>query len=190
MRRRGVRYLFLGSVLIAAIASALLFAPGFVRAEPERPSDTLTIIDLDGSKVTISQEELRKMPQETEWRCICVGQKSGYIGIFDYTGVRLSAILEKAAAAMGASEYRRENMYVVFRGTDGYQVVASWTELTLAETGRRALVALCVDSKPLQDAEGHFRMIFPADKYVGRSVKCLDQIEIRCAEGCVDFGKH
>jgi DMSO/TMAO reductase YedYZ molybdopterin-dependent catalytic subunit len=180
----------LGITLAAASAVALFFAPGFVTAAPEHPSDTLTIIDLDGSKITFSADELRKMPQETEFQCICVGQHAGYIGIFDYTGVRLHDILEKAVAAMGASGYRKENMYVVFRGTDGYQVVASWTELTLAETGRRALVALSVDAKPLSKAEGLFRMVFAGDKYVGRNVKCLEQIEILSAEGCVEFGNH
>ncbi len=190
MRGHRLRLLFLGFGLAGLMVPALFLAPGLVKAAPERPSETLTIIDLDGSKIAITLEEMRKMPQETEWRCICVGQKAGYIGIFDYGGVRLSAILEKAAAAMNASEYRKENMYVVFRGTDGYQVIASWTELTLAETGRRALVALYADAKALSESEGRFRIIFPSDKYVGRSVKCLEEIEIRCAEGCVDFGSH
>ncbi|HNR31615.1 MAG TPA: molybdopterin-dependent oxidoreductase [Candidatus Hydrogenedentes bacterium] len=190
MIRHGFRFSVSAIVLTAATVAALLFAPGFVGAGPERPSDALTIIDLDGSKITISYDEISKMPQVTELQCICVGQHAGYIGIFDYSGVRLANILEKATAAMNASGYRKENMYAVFRGTDGYQVIASWTELTLAETGRRALVALHADAKALPNTEGRFRIVFPADKYVGRNVKCLEQIEIRCAEGCVDFESH
>ena len=51
--------------------------------------------------------------------------------------------------------------------------------------GSRAIIMLDKDGEPLADNEGKFRVLFPGDKYVCRSVKCLDTIEIRCAEGFV-----
>lgn len=165
---------------------------GIIMATPQnqKVSETLTIVDLDGTKISFSFEDLRKMPQEMEEECICVGKSAGFIGIFDYTGVRLRDLLAKAKAAQGASEYKQENMYLVFRGTDGYQVIASWTELAQPGDGQRALVVLDKGLEPLPPSEGKFRLSLPGDKYVGRSVKCLDTIEIRLAEGFVDLKKH
>jgi len=70
------------------VVSGLLLG-GMIVAAPQKVSDTLTIVDLDGAKISFSFEDLRKMPQEIEEECICVGESVGFIGIFDYTGVRL-----------------------------------------------------------------------------------------------------
>ena len=180
------------SICLASAAVAVfagLFALNATAQGPNRSSEVLTLVDLDGTKVQMSFDDLRKLPQEMEEECICVGHSSGFIGIFDYSGVRLSEILEKAKAAKGASEYRQENMYIVFKGTDGYQTIASWTELTQTAEGRRVLIAIDKDAAPLPPLEGKFRVVLPSDKWVGRSVKCLETIEIRCADGVVDKKK-
>jgi DMSO/TMAO reductase YedYZ molybdopterin-dependent catalytic subunit len=174
---------------MAVVVFACLFAAGSAAGGPNRSSESLTLVDLDGSKIQMSLEDLRKLPQEIEEECICVGHSAGFIGIFDYSGVRLSEILEKAKAAKGANEYKQENIYVVFRGTDGYQVIASWTELTQTAEGKRILIALDKDAQPLPPLEGKLRLVLPGDKWVGRSVKCLETIEIRCAEGVVEKKK-
>jgi len=179
----------IGIIAAATVALVGLFVTHAAAGGPTRSSETLTLVDLDGSKVQMSLEDLRKLPQEIEEECICVGHSAGFIGIFDYSGIRLSEILEKAKAAKGASEYKQENIYVVFRGTDGYQVIASWTELTQTSDGKRVLVALDKNAAPLPPSEGKFRLVLPGDKWVGRSVKCLETIEIRCAEGVVDRKK-
>ena len=100
--------------------------------------------------------------------------------------MRLSEILKKAKASVEAGDNKRENLYVVFKGTDGYQIIASWTELTMTSAGKRVLIALEMDSRPLPENEGKMRLVLPGDKWVGRSVKCLETIEIRCAEGYVE----
>ena len=164
---------------------AFLSICGLAFGEPET-SSTLALVDLDGNKTEYSFEDLRAMPQMLEEECISIGRSAGFIGVFEFTGVRLTDFLEKAKAAQEASEYRKENMYVVFKGTDGYQVIASWTELMDLSEGRRAMLALDKGDKPLPPEEGKFRIVFPGDKFVGRSVKCLASIEIRCAEGVVD----
>lgn len=156
---------------------------------PARPSSKIILMDLNGLEVEITLEELRDMPQETEEQCICVGEASGYIGIFDYRGVRLHTVLQYAKAANEASGYRKENMYLVFKGTDGYQVMASWTELHQPPNGKRAILVLEKDGKPLDDAEGGMRLFFPGDKYVGRSVKWLERIEIHCVDGVAEKAK-
>lgn len=169
-------------------AVAIAAGTGLATAQ-EEDSETLTVVDSDGTQYTLSEEEIREMPQVTEEQCICVGKSSGYIGIFDFTGVLLGDMLEKAATTATAKEYIQENSYVVFRGTDGYQVIASWTELMESPEGRRALVAVNKDGVRLPKKEGRFRLILPGDKYVGRSVKCLERIEIHRAEGFEDSPK-
>lgn len=177
MRNKKVtaRWAFMAALVWVSIHS--------LAAIPDRASETLTICDLDGSKLELSVEEVRALPQVTERECICVGESVGFIDIVDYSGVRLMDVLNKAKNGADAGHYRNNNMYVILRGTDGYQVIASWPELEQSDDGRRALVALDKDGKPLPETEGAFRLVFPGDKYVGRSVKCLETIEIHCVPG-------
>ncbi len=165
-----------------------LLAPGAWAEGATRTSETLALVDVDGTKISFSYDDLRRLPQEIEEECICAGHSSGFLGIFDYSGVRLSQILDKAKAANGAGDYKRENLYVLFKGTDGYQVLASWTELTLTSDGLRILIATEKNAQALPPSEGKFRLVLPGDKWVGRSVRCLETIEIHCAEGVVE--KH
>lgn len=178
------------SIRLLTIATLLCVLPTVLApAAPLRKAETLTVVDSDGSEVTLSLTDLRNLPQFREDQCICVGKSSGYIGIFDYSGARLADVLKHAKTTAGAKEYLQENTYVVFKGTDGYQVIASWTEIMESSDGRRALIVLDKDGEPLPEEEGAFRLVLPADKYVGRSVKCLERIEIHRAEGFVDFPK-
>jgi len=170
------------------MALALLFVCGHIEAEkaPAFPSDSLTLIDLDGTKIDLSLDDVRALPRVVEESCICVGEVSGYLGTFQYAGVNLREVLKKAPAAQKAGGYRKENMYLVFKGTDQYQVVASWNEIQNTAAGRQAMVVLEKDGKPLAAEEGALRLYFPGDKFVGRSVKCLDSIEIHCIDGVVE----
>ena len=45
------------------------------------------------------------------------------------------------------------------------------------------MLVLEKDGELLPDTEGFVRLVLLGDKYVGRSVKCLERIEIRCADG-------
>lgn len=166
-------------LLFAAICSTPVFAA------PLRTVETLTLIDIDGTKITFTEQELREMKQITEEKCIWVGESKGFIGIFDCSGALLTEALKYARKTEAAGDYLHENTYVIFRGTDEYQIICSWTELMRNGDGRRAMIMLEKEGEPLADDEGKFRVFFPGDKYVGRSVKCLDTTEFRCAEGFV-----
>jgi DMSO/TMAO reductase YedYZ molybdopterin-dependent catalytic subunit len=172
--------------MIAGVVFCLAAAAAF----GQTVSSSITLIDVDGTKTVFSIEDLRKMPQELEEQCICVGQSSGFIGTFDFGGVRLEQILDKAKATATANDNKRENTYVVFKGTDGYQVIATWTELTMTSEGKRVLLALDKNAEPLPEPEGKIRLILPGDKYVGRSVRNLETIELRVADGYVEKKKE
>ena len=174
--------LWAATIVVAALLASL---PGLA-GTPERPSKAVTIVDLNGNEIRVTADELRAMPQHTEKELIFVGEHRGFIGIFDFSGVRLVDLLEKAEAAQAAGGYKKENMYLVFRGTDGYQVVASWQELMLSADGPRVLAVLEKDGEPLPPEEGEIRLLFPGDKYCGRSVKCLETIEVHVVKGVVE----
>jgi len=176
--------------LMATVAGIALCVSPCSAKEPARPSETLTLVDLDGTQIAFKYDDLRQFPQVTEEDCICVGETSGFIGIYDYRGLRLSEILKKAKAANGASGLVKENLYVVFRGTDGYQVLASWSELHQPPNGPAAMLILEKEGEVLPPNEGFVRLALLGDKYVGRSVKCLERIEIRCAEGVPEQKKE
>ncbi len=186
MLRFAARSLRWGTALAVVLVLFMWVASEAPGKDPERPSDSITIVDVDGSTVKLSMDDMSRMLRAEEKECICVGENVGFIGIFDYEGVRLKNILQKAKAALALSDYKQENLYVVFRGTDGYQVIESWPGLRMTAGGDRAMVAVKKDGKPLPPDEGQFRLFFPADKYVGRSVKCLETIEIRLAPGAED----
>jgi DMSO/TMAO reductase YedYZ molybdopterin-dependent catalytic subunit len=172
------------AAVLCAVSMLFLCAPQQTQGkDPERPSHSLTIVDVGGSTTKLSMEDLREIPQIQEKECICVGEVVGFVGVFDYKGVRVNDLLEKVKAASSISLYAKKNLYLVFKGTDGYQVIASWVELTQTAGGSRAMIATEKDGKPLPPNEGAFRLVFPGDKYVGRSVKCLERIEIHSAPG-------
>ena len=175
-----------GTVLCVGAVLLLCVSQETAAKDPDRPSLSLSIVDVDGSTVDFSAERLGRMSQVEEKECICVGEVVGFIGVFDYKGVRLVDVLEHAKAAARLSRYKQKSLYVVFKGTDGYQVIASWVELMQTAGGGRAMVALEKDGKRLPANEGAFRLVFPADKYVGRSVKCLETIEIHSAAGVMN----
>ena len=152
---------------------------------PERPAETLTIVDLDGSTVTLTVQNLRAMPQVAVKEHICVGEEVGFIGIADYSGVLLTDVLKKAKAAQAPGDYKKRNMYILLKGTDAYQVITTWYDLE-TPGGSRAMIAIDKNGKPLPPAVGKFRNVFPADKYFGRSIMCLDHIEIHVVPGVVE----
>jgi len=172
------------------LASVAMLSGLPAAAAPLTQSESITLVDVDGTEIIFSAEDVAKMPQETEKRSICVGESAGFLGIYDYTGVRLSEILGHAKAAKKSNDNKRENIYAVFIGTDGYQIIASWTELTVTPAGEQILIALEKDGEALSEKEGKYRLILPGDKYVGRSVKCLERIELRVADGYKPKGKR
>lgn len=170
--------------------AALVLLAGMAGGENPAAITTLTLIDVDGTSVSLSLDALRAIPPATEKENIIVGRKEGLIGVFDYEGPTIADLLSKAPAAQAMPEYKKLNTYVVFKGTDGYQTIASWEELTETADGRRALVVLKKDDKALSEEEGFMRTYFPADKYPCRSVKWLSSIEIHLAPGVTERPKY
>ena len=90
----------------------------------------------------------------------------------EYEGVAVVDILRRAGAPLGeALRGPRMTMYVVARGSDGYQVVFALAEFDPAFSNQVILLADRRDGQPLNKREGPLRIIVPEDKRHGRWVR-------------------
>ena len=183
--KRSVTMRWFAAVVVVV---AVLAGSAYAGKPPERPSETLTIMDIDGTETVLTLADLEAMPQTTAKDYPCIGESVGFIGISDFTGVLVTTLLEKAKKIEGSSDYLKRNVYVLFKGTDGYQVMTTWYDLT-TESGRQAMVALKQDGQALAPEIGEFRSVFPAEIRVARSVMCLERIELHVIPGVVEKKK-
>ncbi|HEY2582327.1 MAG TPA: molybdopterin-dependent oxidoreductase, partial [Mucilaginibacter sp.] len=100
-----------------------------------------------------------------------------------YSGVILSAILQKAGVTLG-KDLRGENLtkFVLIEASDGYQVVFALAELDKDFTDRTIILASTVDGKPLLPADGPFRMIVQDEKKPARCIKQVTNIKVQFAK--------
>ena len=169
---------------------ALLSVPCFSEPAIPPPAQSLTILDVDGTSVKLSLDEIRALPTLREKECVLVGRTEGLLGKADYEGPAIAEVLSKAPAAQALPPYIRNNSYVVMKGTDGFQATASWEELTETIDGHHAMIVLTKNGTPLPDAEGSMRTYFPGDKYLCRSVMYLETIEIHVVPGIKERPQH
>lgn len=96
-----------------------------------------------------------------------------------YSGVMLSAILQKAGVTLG-KELRGKNLtkYIVVEASDGYRVVFALAELDKDFTDRAIILADLVDGGPLPPADGPFRIIIQDEKKPARCIKQVTAIKV------------
>lgn len=100
-----------------------------------------------------------------------------------YSGVLLSAILQKAGVTMG-KDLKGENLtkYASVEASDGYQVVFALAELDKDFTDRQIILATKIDGKPLAPTDGPFRIIVQDEKKPARCIKQVTGIKIAFAK--------
>ncbi len=99
-----------------------------------------------------------------------------------FRGVPLSFILSGAGVTMGR-ELRGENLskYVLAKCADGYKVLFSLAELDSSFTDKKIILADSMDSQPLPEAKGPFRIVAEGEKKPARS--CFQVVELIVAYG-------
>lgn len=132
----------------------------------------LTLHIGDEAPVTISQEDLSKLPRHS-----VTMNDHGKQTTFE--GVSAQDVLTRPGVPLG-KELRGKALstYVLATGRDGYAVVYSLTEFDPAFQDSDIIVADKRDGKPLDDKEGPLRMVVPHDKKPARSVRMLERIDI------------
>jgi DMSO/TMAO reductase YedYZ molybdopterin-dependent catalytic subunit len=96
-----------------------------------------------------------------------------------YEGVLLEDLLRKAGVPQGEN-LRGPSMatYVLAEASDGYRVVFSLAELDSGIIESDVIVADTMDSAPLRDKQGPFRLVAPHEKRPSRWVRMLKSITV------------
>jgi DMSO/TMAO reductase YedYZ molybdopterin-dependent catalytic subunit len=155
--------LLLGSLTLAALVFAQ--AP---------PAAVLAVQGDIASPLSLSADDLAKMPRETATIPAADGTK------IVYEGVTLLEVLKKAGAPFG-KQLRGKVLttYVLAKARDGYQVIFTLGELDPDFGNEIILVADKRDGKPLPaDKQGPFRLVCPNDHEGARSVRMLETLEL------------
>jgi hypothetical protein len=146
-------------------------------AVAQQSQAALTIVGLDGNKLTLSVDQLRQMPQQT----VTINNPHTK-STEPYEGVLLRDVLAKVEAPAG-DKLRGDEMrdYVEVTGRDRYSAVFALAELDPAFQDNRVLVAISGSGKPLDDKQGPVRVVAPQDKRPARSVRMVETITVRRA---------
>jgi hypothetical protein len=156
------------------LAVALLLAlPSFAQESATPAPTTLTIGGDVATPLTLTSEDLAKMPRQSIVLQEADGSKT------EYQGVPLVELLKRAGAPVGKN-LRGDALasYVLAKAHDGYQVVYSLAEIDPELTQGRFIVADKRDGKPLFGYQGPFRIVAGSDKAAARSVRMLDEIDV------------
>ncbi len=152
------------------VALALLGTHALAQAPP---SAALSIQGDVPSPLSLTAEDLAKMPRETASVPAPDGTK------IVYEGVTLLSILQKAGAPFGKQLRGKVlSSYVLAKAMDGYQVMFTLGELDPDFGNESILVADKRDGKPLPDKQGPFRLVCPNDHEGARSVRMLQTLEV------------
>jgi len=157
-------------VLLAALVGLVASAP--LRAQEPPPPATLTIRGDLPAPLTLTADDLAKMPRQT----VSVTDSDG--SKIDYQGVLLRDILKQAGAPFG-KDLRGKALasYVLAKAKDGYVVAFTLGELDAAFGNEPVLIADKRDGKPLFGYQGPLRLVCPNDKAGARSVRMLETLE-------------
>jgi DMSO/TMAO reductase YedYZ molybdopterin-dependent catalytic subunit len=137
------------------------------------PSAVLAVQGDIASPLSLTADDLAKMPRETATVPAADGSK------IVYEGVTLLAVLQKAGAPFGKQLRGKVlSTYVLAKAADGYQVIFTLGELDPDFGNETILLADKRDGKPLGDKQGPFRLVCPNDHEGARSVRMLQTLEV------------
>ena len=135
-------------------------------------SQQITIQDETGKQASLARAEVEALPHIK-----VTTSTSGEPATFE--GVALKAVLEKAGIKFGETlKGTRLASCMLVEAADGYRVVIALPELDPAFTDKQILLAFLKDGKPLNDKEGPYRIVIPAEKRMARWVRQVTGLKI------------
>jgi hypothetical protein len=154
-----------------ALPLLLLASSAFAQA-PAKPFPGLVVTGDLPAPVTLSLDDLAKMPRQT----VRIPNPDGTMAV--YEGVSLFEVLKKAGVPFG-SELRGKALsnYVLAKASDGYQVIFTPGEIDPVFGNLTIVVADHRDGAPLSGNQGSLRLVAPNDKEGARSVRMLETLE-------------
>jgi len=149
----------------------ILASSALAQAPAAKPSGLAIIGDL-ASPLTLTLEDLAKMPRQT----VHMPNPDGSMAA--YEGVALIDVLKKAGVPFGG-ELRGKALsnYVLAQASDGYQVIFTPGEIDPSFGNTTILIADHRDGAPLSGNQGSLRLVVANDKEGARSVRMLETLE-------------
>lgn len=151
--------------------------PAWLHSHPHEPNPapsttdtTLTLIRLDGTFVSLTVDDLTRLPQQSVPNCMIISTGHSATGPFDFEGVSLHNLL--TANAVTAYSY----VDVISADDFGTRILAQ--EIS-HNASRPILLATACNGVPLTRSQGLVRLIVPHETDDAlRQVKWIARIEI------------
>ncbi len=160
-------------LLIAYSLFVLLIAPVFLKAQSSAKRPSIMVTGEVITPLDLTVDDLQQFKQTEVVRKDKDGKDH------TYSGVLLSAILQKAGVTLG-KDLRGKNLtkYALVDASDGYQVIFALAELDKDFTDRVIILATQIDGKPLAAGDGPFRIIVQDEKKPARCIRLVTGIKI------------
>jgi DMSO/TMAO reductase YedYZ molybdopterin-dependent catalytic subunit len=159
---------------LAAVLLMLSVAPSRALLQAPLAAAHLTVSGDVEHPLTLSIDDLRKMPRTTLKVTNPHANKHE-----TYEGVALAELLKQAGVPQG-SQLRGPAMatYVIADAADNYRVIFSLAELDSDFEDSEVLVADRMDGQPLDEKIGPLRLVVPHDKRPARWIRMLQSIKV------------
>lgn len=156
-----------------SLLALLALCAALIPAQDQPAATSLTIRGDIPAAVTLTADDLAKMPRET----VTVADQDG--AKISYEGVPLREVLKRAGAPLG-NQLRGKALttYILAKAHDGYEVVFTIGEVAPEFGNASIIVADKRDGKPLFGYQGPLRLECANDKAGARSVRMLETLEI------------
>ena len=144
-----------------------------IQAAEGEDRDSISIRGTTGKPLTLTLEEMRKLPSVEVEATDRKGMKARY------KGVAVTELLKKVGAAQGETlrgEWLRA--FVTVEAHDEYRVVFALTEFDADFTDRVIILAYERDGEPLGAQTGPFQIIVPGEKKQARWVRMVKEIRV------------
>jgi hypothetical protein len=174
-RFQSFSHAFVVSILavVLGLGSTNAAAQDMVHAQPDLPSNQLTIRALNGKLTTFTPEDIAAMPHKT------LSVYNQHIKANEtYSGVPLADLLGKVGVPLG--ENVRGKLFligIVAEGTDHYSVLYALAEVDPSIHTGDVIVADSVDGQKLAK-DGVFKMVSTEEKRPARWVRNLTSISV------------
>jgi len=153
-----------------AKAIAALVAAGYA-ALAQVPA-TITVQGIGGSSATFSATDLASLPQHT----VKVTERDKPV---TFEGVLLSDVLAKVTLPTAEKFHKTAaSYYMLVEAKDGYRAIYAWAELDSSFMEKPIYVVSGREGKPLDAAEGPFRLVAPGEKRGARWVRQVTALKI------------
>jgi Oxidoreductase molybdopterin binding domain len=162
----------LGCIFLTAMACLAPLAKAGEDQPAVRPGP-LQVSDGAGKLSALSAKDWAKLPRSK------VEVKGKDDATAHYEGVSLAEVLRFAGVSFDDHPRGRAAAYVLVEGSDGYRAVLALAEVDPKVTDRPPLLADRLESTPLAEKAGPYRLVVAGDKVPVRWVKQVSRIGLR-----------